>query len=277
MRAFWTVLIVLLAVIAFLAGADRLYYAKFVRQAKAVRIQAGLDTNGQYSEADLSGLPAPVANYIRFSGLIGKKKISAARISHKGTFRPGEKAPFYPIRGIYYLTTVKPSFYWYGKIKLFPGISVTAIDSYFNGKGSMRIKAMSLVDIGGTNTAGIDDSAFGRCIAEMTIIPSFFLDRNRIKWTGGNSTSAECVVTDSGKSAVARLYFNPDGSMERIVVRRMYDHGNGRYTPENFTGKGSDYRVIDGVRIPTVLDGYWNLKDGDLHYVHFTITRAEFE
>jgi len=30
------------------------------------------------------------------------------------------------------------------------------------------------------------------------------------------------------------------------------------------------------LKLGSVVDGYWNLKEGDLHYVHFIIEKVEF-
>ena len=36
-------------------------------------------------------------------------------------------------------------------------------------------------------------------------------------------------------------------------------------------------RDFNGLKLNTVYDGYWDLPEGELHYVHFVIDRIEFE
>jgi len=45
-----------------------------------------------------------------------------------------------PAKGEYLVTTRKPSFVWYGKISMFPGLFFTAQDYYVEGKGNMRVR-----------------------------------------------------------------------------------------------------------------------------------------
>lgn len=40
---------------------------------------------------------------------------------------------------------------------------------------------------------------------------------------------------------------------------------------------GHDARDFGGLKLASVMDGYWNLPEGDLHYVHFVIERVECE
>ncbi len=277
METWVTVIVILVLVGFFFAVAGRRFYNVFRRQAREVRAWAGKQDETPVGEEELQKLPEAVARYMRFSGVAGKKKISFMRLWHSGTFRPGSKSPFLPIRGEYSLTTKKPSFCWYGKISLLPGLTVAALDSYADGRGRMRVKAMSLFRIADARSPEVGMSGFGRCVAEMTLAPSFFLDGSRVTWTRSDAASADCLVSDSGLSTAARLFFHPDGGLARIEVQRFYDRGGGRGTIETFSGAGRDVRDFGGLKLASVVDGYWHLADGDLHYVHFVIERVEWE
>jgi hypothetical protein len=274
----WIIVIaVLVLIICFFAAADRRFYAGFVKQARKVRAETGKQDAELVTEDELKKLPEAVARYMRFSGITGRKRVSFMRLVHSGTFRPGAKRPFMPIRGEYYLTTKKPSFTWYGKISMLPGLSFAAFDSYAGGRGRMLVKAMSFFKIVDVQSQETGLLAFGRCVAEMTLVPSFFLDGSRITWTRFDANSADCLVSDSGLHAKARLHFHPEGALDKIEVDRFYDRGDGKATLEKFTGIGHDVRDFGGLKLPSVIDGYWNLKEGDLHYVHFVFDRVEFE
>lgn len=276
MNIFISILIILLLVVFLIFIFNRRFYLEFLMMANQISAEAMCSENDKITENDLKELPLPVAAYIRASGLLGKKKISSVHITHSGAFRPGVDKKFFPIKGEYFLTVLKPSFCWFGKISLIPGITISAIDTYFNGKARMKVKALSIfriVDDSGKETAM---SAFGRCIAEMTLSPAFFMDKERIKWTGYNPSRAACTVTDSGMTTDAQLYFNSDGTLDSIEVGRLFDRKNGQFSHEKFSGKGQVITDYSGLKLPSVIDGYWKLKEGDLHYVHFVIDKVEF-
>jgi hypothetical protein len=275
------IVIVLVVVIAcgaiLLITADRSFYRSFVKQSREVKATAGAQAAEVITEKDLEGLPEPIARYMRFSRVIGKKRISFLHVIHSGTFRTGAQRPFMPIRGEYYLTTRRPSFLWYAKLSMAPGMSVAAFDSYFNGKGRMLVKVLSLFTVVNAQSPETDNSAFGRCVAEMAMAPTFFLDREMVRWEMTGKNSARCTVTDAGFSTNVEIFVNPDGSLAKTVVMRYYDRGNGTSTLEKFTGVTPEYKEQAGFMLPAKLDGYWNLKEGDLHYVSFSMDTYEIE
>ncbi len=197
----------MIIIICFFIVADRIFYSSFLKRAEVIRAEASKQNNDLITETDLKRLPEPVARYIRFSGMVGRKRINSMRLVHSGSFRPGRNRQFTPIKGEYSLTTKKPSFCWYGKISLLPGFTAVAFDSYFNGTGRMLVKVMSVYNIVDAQSKEIDLSAFGRCVAEMTMAPTFFLDTEQVKWIYSDSTRAECIVMDSGLSTEAQLFF----------------------------------------------------------------------
>ena len=230
------------------------------------------------AEETLRGLPEPVARYMVYSGLVGKKRIRHARVFHSGTFSRKRGAGFAPIKGEYWLTADPPSFCWYGKIRMAPLLTAAAIDSYHGGKGRMLGKVLGLFKIMDERSETTDQSSFGRMVVEMCMVPSFFLDSRRVTWTGSDALRAECIVRDAGRETAAQFSFNVDGSLEKVAVKRFYDElGKADPSLEVFTGIARGSREFDGLVLPEILDGYWNLKDGDFHYVHFVVERVEYE
>jgi len=264
-------------IVCFFIIFDHLFYRSFRIRAESIRSEAGKQSGGIITENDLKDLPETIARYLRWSGVVGKQRISYLHLTHSGTFRTGADKPFLPIKGEYYLTSGSPSFCWYGKVSMFPGLTVSAIDSYFKGKGHMQVKLMSVFKIVDDSSEELNHSAFGRCVAEMTMIPTFFLDKERIQWSYSDSIKVECTVMDEGLKTHAELYFSADGALDRIVAERFYDRGNGQSTLEKFTGTAQGYNIYNGLKLAAIFDGYWNLPEGDLHYVHFIVDSVQYE
>jgi len=269
--------LLVVAVICFFQAMNIIFYRKFRKMTEKVISETGKTDQAVVTDADLQGLPPPVARYLKASGLVGMKRISFARIYHSGEFKPGKDKQFMPVKGEYLVTTHKPSFVWYGKVSIFPGFFFTARDYYYHGKGNMLVKILGTFPVVDAKSDITDKSAFGRCAAEMSMAPSFFLDRERIKWTGYGDDYAECTISDCGISTNTRLFFNKDGMLAKIAVERYYDRGDGKGTPEKFVGLASVVRDFQGLKMNTVFDGYWDLPEGELHYVHFVIDRVMFE
>ncbi|HLP74060.1 MAG TPA: DUF6544 family protein [Bacteroidales bacterium] len=275
------IILVLLVAIIVLAAVfaricNHLFYSSFLRRSEQIRNESESFGKAPAGENDTEFLPPPVARYLYLSGLRGKSPMSYAHLRHSGFLRISKERSFTRVKGEYFLTARPPSFCWFGKAK-FLGIPVFAFDSYFKGNGRMVVKLLSFFKLVDSRSKETGISALGRCIAELSMAPSFFLDKERITWTAFDSEKAFCKITDSGITINAELYFHSEGMLDRIVIQRYFDRGNGKFTLEKFTGQASVYKDFGGFQIPTVLDGYWNLEEGDLHYVHFKIEEAEFE
>ncbi len=270
------IVLLVAAAVVFLAVADRLFYRRFTERAAEVRQSAGRH-GALVTEEELLRLPEPLARYLRFAGVVGRPRISTVRLWHSGRFKPGSDQPWLPITGEYSITTRKPSFSWYGKIRIAPGLGIAAFDSYYDGQGRMQVKALSAFTLADDQSPQVDHSAFGRCVAEMTLAPSFFLDRGFVSCSESGRDQLNCHVGDGHFATDADLRVNPDGSLATIAVRRSFDRGAGKASLERFTAQGSMPRSFGGLRLPSQLDGYWNLPEGDLHYVSFVVDRVEYE
>ena len=278
MLAVYIVVGVVVALVCGLVAADRVFSLGYLKQARAIRAVSQPGDEQIIAEETLRGLPEAVARYMVYSGLVGKKRIRHARVFHSGTFSRDRAAGFLPIKGEYWLTSDPPSFCWYGKIRMAPLLTAAAIDSYHEGKGRMLGKAMGLFKIMNERGETTDQSSFGRMVVEMCMVPSFYLESRRVTWTGFDGLKAECMVRDAGREATAQFSFNADGALEKVTVKRFYSAlGKGEPSLELFTGIARGRREFDGLVLPEVLDGYWNLADGDYHYVHFVVDRVEYE
>jgi hypothetical protein len=275
--AAWTVASAAMLAAVFLAVVDFSFHRSFERTVAEMRGRAGAQGDAPVTEEDLRQVPEPVARWVRWSGAVGKSRITALRVVHSGALRTGADQPWMTVRGEYLVTTRKPSFLWYGKAKVAPALNVAAVDSYFEGEGHMVVKAMSAIPVMDASSPDVDQSAFGRCIAELTLAPTFFLDRDLVHCERSAADRASCTVADGRFSASADLYVRPDGSLDRIVVMRGFDRGGGHRTLERFTGKASGAWSHGGRTFPSRIDGTWNLPEGDLHYVSFDIERIEVE
>lgn len=268
---------VMVVVIGGLVLAQNALYRHFVRRAAQFKAVAGVHNDAPVTDDDLRELPEPMARYLRYSGALGKRRISAVHLVHSGQFKPGADRRWMRIRGEYFITTKKPSFFWYGKVNLLPGISLVALDSYADGTGRMLVKVMSAFAVVDDASQQVSSSAFGRLVAELTMAPTFFLDLTRVRCTRTGNDQVRCTVSDGKFSTDAEFFVNSDGSLDHVVIMRPFDRGAGRTTLERFTAKGSQPKSFDGRILPSRTDGIWNLPEGDLHYARFDIDSVHFE
>ena len=126
------------------------------------------------TEAMLVGLPAPVARYLRYTGVVGKPLVRTIRVRQAGKIRPGT-GRWVPLDALQYYRVNPPGFVWSGRIRLGPLTLGRARDSYLHGRGRMLVRIASLVTVIDGRGAEMDQGSRMRYLSEMMFFPSAFL------------------------------------------------------------------------------------------------------
>jgi hypothetical protein len=214
------------------------------------------------TEKDLDGLPEPVQKYLRYAQIIGKERARTVRLKQKGFFRTKPDQKWKPLKAEEYFTVDPPGFLWYGKMGMFPFVTVSGIDKFF------IIKLMSAIKVEDISGEECDQAELVRYLNEMVWFPSAFLS-DYIHWEPINSESAKATISLAGLTASADLYFNQNGQITNFVAERYKDVGGGGILKKWFT-PFKEYAKINGVNVPVQGEGVWKLSSGDFSYVRIT-------
>jgi hypothetical protein len=276
-KIFLVIVLVLIALaVVAVVTAGRSNYEEFLADAARIRKDVPTQPAVPVTDKDLEGLPEPVKNWMKAAGVLGKNRVTGAHLKHAGQFRPSPDGGWSNITGEYFLTTGKPSFAWFGSMNYLPLVPVVARDSYFDGKGRMLIKLLGTFTMLDATGSEIDVSAQGRLLAEFVMLPHALLPGPGITWEPLTATSAKVTLDDGGMKARAVFHFGKDALPERAVVERYYS-AKGGSVKATFLGTCLDYKDFQGFRIPSRMEGTWDLPEGPYKYVDFLITEASFE
>jgi hypothetical protein len=223
----------------------------------------------------LSGLPAPVQNWLMNSGVIGKQKIQSVRLKQVGSMRSKpEQKRWSAMHAEQYFRIDEPSFIWQAKMNLMPMITVDARDKYVNGKGEMKIMVLSLIPIANSIGYQVDQGSLQRYLAEICWFPTAALNRY-IKWQAIDSLSARATLTYKGSSGSAIFHFSEKGDILACNADRYMSTGNGA-SLEKWEVRSTEYGVMNGIRIPVKSEATWKLKTGDFTWLKLEITQIEY-
>jgi hypothetical protein len=220
------------------------------------------------TEEDLEGLPEPVQRYLFYTQIVGKERVRTVRLKQKGFFRTKPDQKWMPLKTEEYFTVDPPGFLWYGKMRMFPFVTVSGIDKFFSGKGSRVIKLMSTIKVEDISGEDCDQAELVRYLNEMVWFPSAFLN-DYIHWEPINSDSARATIRVDGLTASADLFFNQEGQITNFVAERYMDVGGGAIL-KRWSTHFKDYAEINGVMVPVKGEGVWKLSSGDFSYVRIT-------
>jgi len=220
------------------------------------------------TEEDLEGLPEPVQRYLRYTQIIGKEKARTVRLKQRGLFRTKPDQKWMPLKAEEYFTVDPPGFLWFGKMRMFPFVTVSGIDKFLGDKGSLVIKLMSAIKVVDAKGEEYDQAELVRFLNEMVWFPSAFLS-DYIHWEPVNSESVKATLAIDGLSATALLSFNQEGQITNFVAERYMDM-NGVPILKKWSTPFKEYAEVNGIMVPVQGEGVWKLSTGDFTYVKIT-------
>lgn len=230
------------------------------------------DTAALLTEADLSGLPMPVQQYIRYTGAVGKHRIHNFRVSFKGEMREKGK-DWFPFTSEQH-NFIQPAarlFFMKAKIK---GLPAFGYHAYKSGSARMLIKLLSVfpvVDIQNKELFRTETVTYFNDLCLMA--PAALIDE-RIKWEAVDSLSAKATFTNEGVSIAARLEFNEEGQLVNFFSDDRMDVNAGEYF--TFSTPVREYREFDGYRLPAYGEAVWHYPEGAFAYGKFEFKAVEY-
>ncbi|HKJ66399.1 MAG TPA: DUF6544 family protein [bacterium] len=226
------------------------------------------------TESEVVGLPEPVQRWLRFSGIIGDERILTVRLKQRGEFRMSPDGSWMPFTAEQYYTTERPAFIWYTTMKSAPFLPITGRDRYWQGRGNMLIKLLSIVPVVDATGPEMDQGTLVRFLNEMMWFPSAALN-DYMRWEAIDDTSARATMEYQGVSGSAVFSFDQNGEMTNMVADR-YRSVDDRFELAQWATPIEESREFGGIRIPCKGEGVWNPDSGDFSYIRVEITDIEY-
>ncbi|SFE88687.1 hypothetical protein SAMN05518672_111170 [Chitinophaga sp. CF118] len=240
---------------------------RFDKEVKELFSQSKSISNETFSYKQLSNLPEPVQRYFRHVLKEGQLYINYARLTHDGLFKTGLDKKWLSIKGEQYFTTENPGFIWKGKTTMF-----TARDMYIAGKGRLVVSLFSLFNIVNGQGEKFNQGELLRWLAESVWFPTNLLPSQKLQWTTIDNHTAKLTFKYNGLSIFYITTFNDTGEIIEIETKRFMGNGN----METWIGKLTNYKDLNGIKVPTIIEALWKLEEGDFSYARFNLKMIEY-
>ncbi|MCF8231348.1 MAG: hypothetical protein K9J27_04095 [Bacteroidales bacterium] len=221
-----------------------------------------------FSYDQLEGLPAPVQRYFKHVLPQGQPYVESVRLKHDGRFKSGVDKDWTAIKGEQYFTSATPGFLWVGKTSLF-----TARDMYIRDQGRLVVKLFSLVKVVDEKGSHVNQGELLRWLGESVWFPTNLLPRKNFEWSPINDTSARVTLSHNGISVFLHVFFNENDEIVRLETERYMEKDR----LEKWFGELSEYREVNGIKIPMHIQASWDLKEKTHTYADFQIQTIEFD
>ncbi len=224
--------------------------------------------------AQLEGLPACVQNWLTQSGAVGRDPAHTVHLLQKGFLRTTPDGKWMPAAAEQYFNVNEPGFIWTVDVQMPPGLPIAGRDKYLDGKGNMLIQLFALMPVVNGSGEKIDQGSLLRFLGEMVWFPSAALSPY-IRWEAVDDHSAKATMQYKGVTASAVFRFDAAGNVILTTAERYMGSGD-KATLEHWVIPISEWREMNGVRIPTKGEVNWQLQTGDFSYYRWEIVAVDY-
>lgn len=222
----------------------------------------------------LADLPPSVQRYLIYSGVIGRPWIHTVKMKYRGQFRLGQDKPWMPMQAEQVYRTDPPGFQWRARFKMFGLPLLSARDTYSSGNGHMFGKLAGSFTVFDEQGAELLQGTMVRYLQEMVWFPTAYLSKY-VTWAAVDDHAADVTFSDAGEQVSGRFYFDDEGRVLSFIADRYAEH-DGSYRLATWATPMTEYGMFEGLRVPCVGRGIWQLPEGDLTYIKLRVTDVAY-
>ena len=267
------IIILLVAIIAF---ANWSFNRNVKNEITDLLSQIPIDEKEILTEDKIGSLPPIVQKWLRNSNAVGKEMIHTVRLKQKGKIKmKPEQDKWYEANAVQYFTFDNPAFIWKVKVDMMPLVYFTGRDMFKDGKGSMIIKILSLINVvNDSDNEKLNQGTLQRFLGEIIWFPTAAVSPY-IKWEEVDSLTAKATMTYKGTTGSALFYFNDKGDFVKFSAMRYMGTEEDSQLKEWIITL-NEYAVYGGIRIPVKGEATWKLDDGDFTWYKLEVYDLEY-
>jgi hypothetical protein len=227
------------------------------------------------TDADLAGLPNPVARYIRRSGAVGQPRPSSFFAEVHCRIRSGPAKPWMTFTGRQLNTYGEtPQRLFYLDATMF-GLPVTVFHVFDEDAAAMRGKVLSLIPILDAKGPEMDRSETVTLFNDMVVFAPAALVDAPVRWTEVSASRIRGTYTRAGEAVTADLIFDSSGDLVDFVShdRSRASNDGTSFTLLPWNTPITDYGNLHGHRVATEGTAQWDAPapEGHFAYIEFSL------
>ena len=218
-----------------------------------------------FSEEDIRDLPLSVQRYFRYCGYLGTPKMAYMRAAFKDVDFVMSESRTIKIDYEQFNLAGQPVRYALISSSLF-GVPFEGLDSFVNGAGSMKGRLAKVIPLFDQRGEAMDRACLVTWLAECLLVPNAAL-QDFVTWESVDNTHAKARISWGGISASGIFHFSESGELlEFHTGDRVAVDMDGRETRAEWSGLFREYRPVNGILQPKVLQSVWHYSEGDCLY-----------
>jgi len=220
-------------------------------------------------------LPVPVRRYLRFAIAPDAAAIRTAHMTHDGSMRLTPDGRWLPVEGEEYFSVATPGFVWAARMRMAPGVWVTARDRLLGNRGSMLVQLFSVVPIANASGQEIDQGSALRWLGEGVWLPYAYVS-DAVRWDAVDDRSARMTLVAGGTQVSALVEFDDDGKLISLRADRYRDVGGGKAVLTPWLVRCDRYETFSGFSVPVSIAVRWILPEGEFEAIRFRVKSVDY-
>ncbi len=153
------------------------------------------------------------------------------------------------------------AFVWFARGRIGSPLNTQVVDAYLDGHGILEARLLGSLPVARFAGPEIARAELIRYLAELAWAPEAMIYNRGLHWRELDASAVEVSAQSEGGTARVRLFFE-DGDLIRAEAAGR-PRIEGRSTVSRpWIGRFSDYRILNGRRIPLQAEVGWVLDDG---------------
>jgi len=233
-------------------------------------------TPGLLTENDMQHLPEPVKKYIRFTGFVGKEKISNAFLKGSGQIRSSEKSGWMQFTSEQYNFFETPFRAFYIRaVKM--GVPAVSLHLYKNETATMVIKLLNLFKVVNAKGPEMNQGETVTVLNDMCFMAPGSLISKNITWETMDTGQVKATLTNGQITVSAILTFDEEGKLVNFLSFDRFETSDGKiYINNPWETPVTEYRTVYGYRLPSKADVIYKRPEGNFCYLEFRLEDIEY-
>lgn len=253
------VVLILLAAYGFASAGPTSFHAQWNDQ--ATRALLDVDPSpSPLTEADLVGLPEPLAAYVRRSGAVGQPRVVSFGATFHGRIRSGPDEAWMPFTGRQVNTYGPRPQRAFILDATRSGLPVTVLHQFADTTATMRGKVLSLVPVVDAAGPEMNRGETVTVFNDLVVFAPGAIPDAPVRWTPIDANHVRGAFTDGDQTVSAVLSFDAEHDLVDFTSEDRYRaSSDGKsFTAQRWSTPLLEHRDADGRRLVAAGEGRWH-------------------
>ena len=199
-------------------------------------------------------LPPLIQQYFERALPEGPGEIDSVDITQEGSMHMKPGSHGLRFRATEHLETTRVAFTWRARFRS-AGLPLDIVDACDRGHGLLELRIARIrVKRQQGPELGLGESL--RYLAELPWVPHALVRNRELEWTQTGEDTVEVATQIDDTRAAVTFELNGSGDIVRVSALRRRQDGR-KWVETSWGGDFRAYDVVDGIRLPTQADVFW--------------------